>query len=70
MRIAFLGTGLMGTGFVTRMLAQGHEVTVWNRTPGKTGALELERTVERVRSCGVLRQPRGAELSAELAKVK
>ncbi|MFO0460555.1 MAG: NAD(P)-dependent oxidoreductase, partial [Burkholderiales bacterium] len=40
MRIAFLGTGLMGTGFVTRMLAQGHEVAVWNRTPGKTGALE------------------------------
>jgi aminopeptidase N len=37
---------------------------------GKTGALELERTVERVRSCGVLRQARGAELSAELAKVK
>lgn len=40
MRIAFLGTGLMGTGFVTRMLAQGHEVAVWNRTPGRTGALE------------------------------
>ncbi len=40
MRIAFLGTGLMGTGFVTRMLAQGHEVTVWNRTPGRTGPLE------------------------------
>ena len=32
MRIAFLGTGLMGTGFVTRMLAQGHEVAVWNRS--------------------------------------
>lgn len=39
MRIAFLGTGLMGTGFVTRMLAQGHEVAVWNRSPGKTAAL-------------------------------
>ncbi len=37
---------------------------------GKTGALELERTVERVRSCGVLKEARGAELSAELAKVK
>lgn len=40
MRIAFLGTGLMGTGFVTRMLAQGHEVAVWNRSAGKTAALE------------------------------
>ncbi len=39
MKIAFLGTGLMGTGFVTRMLAQGHEVAVWNRSAGKTGAL-------------------------------
>jgi 3-hydroxyisobutyrate dehydrogenase-like beta-hydroxyacid dehydrogenase len=39
MRIAFLGTGLMGAGFVTRMLAQGHEVAVWNRTPGKVGDL-------------------------------
>jgi len=37
---------------------------------GKTGALELERTIERVRSCGVLKEARGAELSAELAKVK
>ena len=40
MKIAFLGTGLMGTGFVTRMLAQGHEVAVWNRSAGKTAALE------------------------------
>ena len=37
---------------------------------GKTGALELERTVERVRSCGVLKDARGGEISAELAKVK
>lgn len=40
MRIAFLGTGLMGTGFVTRMRAQGHEVAVWNRSAGKTAPLE------------------------------
>lgn len=39
MRIAFLGTGLMGTGFVTRMLAQGHEVAVWNRSADKTAPL-------------------------------
>ena len=40
MKIAFLGTGLMGTGFVRRMLAQGHEVSVWNRSADKARALE------------------------------
>jgi hypothetical protein len=37
---------------------------------GKTGALGLERSIERVRSCGILKTARGAELSAVLAKVK
>ena len=37
---------------------------------GKTGALGLERSIERVRSCGVLKEARGAELSAALAKLK
>lgn len=37
---------------------------------GKTGALGLERSIERVRSCGVLKDARGAELSAALVKVK
>ncbi len=40
MKIAFLGTGLMGTGFVRRMLSQGHEVRVWNRTAAKAAALQ------------------------------
>ncbi|HYF59343.1 MAG TPA: NAD(P)-binding domain-containing protein [Burkholderiaceae bacterium] len=40
MKIAFLGTGLMGTGFVRRMLAQGHEVAAWNRSADKARALE------------------------------
>lgn len=40
MKIAFLGTGLMGSGFVRRMLAQGHEVSAWNRSPAKARALE------------------------------
>lgn len=39
MKIAFLGTGLMGTGFVTRMRAQGHDVTVWNRSADKAAPL-------------------------------
>ena len=40
MKIAFLGTGLMGTGFVRRLRTLGHEVKVWNRSADK--ALPLE----------------------------
>lgn len=39
MRIAFLGTGLMGAGFVRGLLARKHEVTVWNRTAAKARPL-------------------------------
>jgi 3-hydroxyisobutyrate dehydrogenase-like beta-hydroxyacid dehydrogenase len=31
-RVAFIGTGDMGSLMVRRLLAAGHEVTVWNRT--------------------------------------
>jgi len=40
MNIAFLGTGLMGSGFVRRLLANGHTVHVWNRSADKARALE------------------------------
>ncbi len=36
----------------------------------KSGALELERTIERVRACGKLKDARGAELTAAIAKLK
>ena len=39
MQITFFGTGLMGTGFVRRLLANGHAVNVWNRSPAKARAL-------------------------------
>ena len=32
----------MGSGFVRRMLANGHEVAVWNRSPAKAKALEAD----------------------------
>jgi 3-hydroxyisobutyrate dehydrogenase len=38
-RIGFLGMGVMGSRMSARLLAAGHEVTVWNRTPEKTVAL-------------------------------
>ena len=40
MAIAFFGTGLMGAGFVRRLLANGQQVNVWNRSPAKALALE------------------------------
>lgn len=40
MKIAFLGTGLMGSGFVRRLRAQGQEVHVWNRSAAKARALQ------------------------------
>jgi 3-hydroxyisobutyrate dehydrogenase-like beta-hydroxyacid dehydrogenase len=35
MRIAFLGLGIMGRPMASNLAKAGHEVTVWNRTPGK-----------------------------------
>lgn len=40
MKISFLGTGLMGRPMAERLLAAGHEVTVYNRTREKAEALE------------------------------
>jgi len=38
--IAYLGTGLLGTGLVQAAVARGDHVTVWNRTVEKAKALE------------------------------
>jgi 3-hydroxyisobutyrate dehydrogenase len=37
---AFLGTGLLGSGFVRAMIGKGEEVQVWNRTRSKAKDLE------------------------------
>ena len=42
MKIAFFGTGLMGSGFVRRLRAKGHEVNVWNRSGAKARALQAD----------------------------
>jgi len=39
-RIAFLGTGLLGSAFVEAALKRGDQVSVWNRTADKARALE------------------------------
>jgi 3-hydroxyisobutyrate dehydrogenase-like beta-hydroxyacid dehydrogenase len=35
MKVAFVGLGIMGQAMATNLVKAGHEVTVWNRTPGK-----------------------------------
>jgi 3-hydroxyisobutyrate dehydrogenase len=37
--VAVLGIGTMGAGMAANLLAAGHRVRVWNRSPGRTGAL-------------------------------
>ena len=38
-RVAFLGLGRMGLPMAARLLDSGHELRVWNRTPGKADEL-------------------------------
>ena len=39
MKVAVLGTGIMGTGVVRTLLREGHDVTTWNRTREKAQPL-------------------------------
>jgi 3-hydroxyisobutyrate dehydrogenase-like beta-hydroxyacid dehydrogenase len=39
MRIGFIGLGRMGVGMAANLVAAGHEVTVYNRSPGKAQGL-------------------------------
>lgn len=39
-RVAYLGLGTMGRGMVKNLLAAGHEVTVWNRSPEPIAEVE------------------------------
>ena len=45
MNIGIAGTGRMGAAIAQRLLALGHRVTVWNRTPGKAAALERDGAI-------------------------
>ena len=40
MRIAIIGLGRMGHALADRLLDDRHEVSVWNRTPGRAAALQ------------------------------
>lgn len=56
--LAVLGTGLLGGGFVEGLLARGHRVRIWNRSPEKLAPL-----VERGATAG--RDPADAVAGAE-----
>ncbi|WP_068071072.1 M1 family metallopeptidase [Novosphingobium lentum] len=58
------------SGFCSAARADEMEQELRPKFAGKTGELELERTIERVRDCGVLKQARGAEFSKALVAVK
>ena len=68
----FFTAGLPRTvsGFCSAARADDIAALLRPKLAGKTGALELERTIEKVRSCGVLKDARGAELSAALARIR
>src|SRR6516164_6824066 len=42
MRIAVMGTGKMGAGMARSLLGSGLEVSVWNRSPGRSAPLAAD----------------------------
>ncbi len=42
MRVAVLGTGIMGSGMVRSLLREGHEVVAWNRTAERAEPLAAD----------------------------
>lgn len=56
MRVAFLGLGIMGRPMATNLVKAGHEVTTWNRTPGKDveGARSAPSPAEAARGAEVV----------------
>jgi 3-hydroxyisobutyrate dehydrogenase len=50
MRAAVLGTGIMGAAMARSLAREGHEVTVWNRTPSRAEAI----TGDGITACGAI----------------
>ena len=61
--------GLVG-GFCSTERAEEIAASLRPRLAGTTAELELERTIERVRSCGMLKQARSAEVSGQIAALQ
>jgi 3-hydroxyisobutyrate dehydrogenase-like beta-hydroxyacid dehydrogenase len=56
MRVAFLGLGIMGRPMAANLVKAGHEVTTWNRSPGKDveGARSAASPAEAARGAEVV----------------
>src|SRR5580704_572486 len=56
MRVAYLGLGIMGRPMAANLVKAGHQVTVWNRTPGKDveGARSAPSAAEAARGAEVV----------------
>ena len=56
MRVAFLGLGIMGRSMAANLVKAGHEVTTWNRSPGKDveGARSAASPAEAARGAEVV----------------
>ncbi len=59
MKIAFCGLGRMGVPMAARLVDAGHDVIVWNRTPGRAPALVARGAAEAT-------SPAGAAAGAEI----
>ena len=59
MKIGFLGLGKMGAPMALRLIAAGHELSVWNRTEGRTKPLIREGAIAAA-------TPAEAELGADV----
>src|SRR5258706_842204 len=56
MRIAYLGLGIMGGSMAANLVKAGHQVTTWNRTPGKTidGARSADTAAQAARNAEIV----------------
>jgi len=45
MKIGFIGLGHMGSGMAANLVKAGHDVTVYNRTPGRSQALAAQAKI-------------------------
>ncbi|HEX6221748.1 MAG TPA: NAD(P)-dependent oxidoreductase [Acidimicrobiia bacterium] len=41
-RLGYVGLGIMGRGMAANLIAAGHPLTIWNRTPSKTEGLRAK----------------------------
>ncbi len=60
MKIAFLGLGIMGSRMAANLVAQGHELTVWNRTAATAETFGAQHGVP------VAASPKAAASAADL----